>query len=288
MSQEIYKESIKSLSDLGFTELEAAIYSYLVENSPATPYRVARKIGKPIANTYKAVESLYQKGAVLIDKTNSRSCQAVPPSELLGRLKQSFLDRYEVAADALSHLKPSGNDEKIFSLATSAQTFDRCQKLIDQAESIILVDAFPGMVEILKPWLEKAAERQVTVVLQVYEPTNLKGVEIVNYQAAELSLGRWQGQWLIVVVDGAEYLFAYMSEGGTTVHNAIWCGSAFLALPQHSNLALSFRASIMEELFKKNAPRDEIQRMLKRTKQWLTMGKRGYSKLTGSLGETDI
>jgi len=60
-------------------------------------------------------------------------------------------------------------------------------------------------------------------------------------------LERWGGNWLIVVVDGAEYLFAYLSDDGRGVHNAIWCGSAFLALPQHSNLAMSLRASVSLE-----------------------------------------
>lgn len=285
MGQEKYKESISSLKELGFTELEATIYSYLVENSPATPYRVAQKIGKPVANTYKAVEALYQKGAILIDQTNNRLCQAVSPDELLGKLKHSFLDRHQNAIEALSELKPSGDREKIFSLATPQQVFDRCRSLVEQAEAIILVDAFPGVIKTLQPWLEAAAERQITVVLQVYEPIEMKGVETVVFQSAELMLQRWQGQWLILVVDGAEYLFAFLSDEGASVHNAIWCGSAFLALPQHSNLALAFRASIIEELIKKEVPYDKILEELKRTEEWQMMGRRGYSKLTEDFGE---
>src|SRR4028118_1654229 len=107
MNQEVIEQSIRSLSELGFTELEAMVYAYLVENSPATPYRVAQEIGKPVANTYKAVKSLSQKGALLIDETKNRQCQAVPPDELLGKIKQSFLNHHQNAADILSQLKPS-------------------------------------------------------------------------------------------------------------------------------------------------------------------------------------
>ena len=218
MQQEITKQSIRSLSELGFTELEAAVYAYLVENSPATPYRVAQEIGKPVANTYKAVKSLSQKGAVLIDETKNRQCQAISPDELLGKIKQSFLDRHQVAIDALSQLKPSGDHEKIFTLETAEQVFDRCRKLIEQSESIVLVDAFPQTIETLKPWLEEAAvSRKITVVAQVYTPTKIKGAEIVNFQASELMLGRWAGQWLILVVDGAEYVFAYLNADGVSV-----------------------------------------------------------------------
>ncbi|HTK27773.1 MAG TPA: helix-turn-helix domain-containing protein [Pyrinomonadaceae bacterium] len=279
MSQDFYRESIDSLSTLGFTDLEGAVYAYLVENSPATPYRVAQGIGRPVANTYKAVEALHKKGAVLIDETGNRMCQAVPPPELLSGLQRSFSDRYEQAARALSRLKPSAETERIFSLTSTEQVFDRCEQLIEQAESVVLVDAFPGIVDIIGPWLKAAAKRDVTVVLQTYKPTDIDGVEVIPYQAAELSLRRWPGQWMIVVVDGAEYLFAYMSGDAKVVYQAIWCGSAFLALPQHSNLAIAFRAAILEQFVREEAENSEMLVALKRTEQWLVLGTRGYNEL---------
>jgi len=287
MSQNDLKSSIRGLTDLGFTDLEAAVYSYLVENSPATAYRVAQEIGKPVANTYKAVKALHQKGAVLIDETQNRLCQAVAPDEVMDALRTVFLDRHRKTTDALARLKPSGDYEKIFSLTTPEQVFDRCRRSIEQAVSIILVDAYPGVIKTIKPWLEEAGSRGVTVVLQAYKPVSIWGVEVIEYQNSAEMLERWRGDWLIVVVDGAEYLFAFIGEDGRTVHNAIWCGSAFMALPQHSNLALSFRASILEDLLKRDASRKKIEKELKRVAKWETMGRRGYEKLAGTVINSD-
>ena len=278
------REIVRSLSELGFTELEAAVYSYLVENSPATAYRVAQGIGKPVANTYKAVQALFQKGAVMIDETQNRLCQAVAPSEMMEKLKDSYLDKHRKTSAALSKLKPSADTEKIFSLADPAQVFDRCRRAIGEAEKIILVDAYPGVIKVLKPWLEEAGARGVTVVVQAYKPVNIRGVEVIEYHNSGEMLGRWPGDWLIVVIDGAEYLFAFIGEDGGTVHNAIWCESAFMALPQHSNLALSFRASILDELIKKGASRKKIEKEMKRAAKWEMMGSRGYEKLSATLG----
>jgi HTH-type transcriptional regulator, sugar sensing transcriptional regulator len=287
INQNLHTESVKALGELGFTELEAAVYSYLVENSPATAYRVAQEIGKPVANTYKAVKALHQKGAVLIDETRERLCQAVTPAEVLEKLKDSFLERHRRTSDALARLKPSGDFEKIFSLATPEQVFDRCRRSIEQAETIVLVDAYPGVIKTIRPWLEEAGARGVTVVLQAYKPVQIRGVEVVEFQNAADMLGRWRGDWLVVVVDGAEYLFAFIGEDGRTVHNAIWCGSAFMALPQHSNLALSFRASILEDLLRKEASRKKIDKELKRVAKWETMGVRGYEKLAKDIGNNE-
>jgi sugar-specific transcriptional regulator TrmB len=288
MSQDIYQKSIDSLSALGFTDLEAAVYAYLVENSPATPYRVAQGIGRPVANTYKAVEALHKKGAVLIDETANRICQAVPPADLLSDLERSFANRHNQAARALSQLKPAVETDRIYALNSAEQIFDRCKRLIDHAESVVLVDAFPGIVDIIRPWLEAAASRNVTTVLQTYKPTDIAGVEVIPYQAAELSLRRWPGQWMIVVVDGAEYLFAYMNEEATVAQQAIWCGSAFLALPQHSNLAIAFRAAILEQLVREGAPNEEMLAALKRTERWLILGTRGYNELAARFSYAPI
>ena len=59
-------DGTQSLMALGFTGLEAEIYAFLLGQSSVTGYRVAQALGKPAANTYKAIESLERKEAVLI------------------------------------------------------------------------------------------------------------------------------------------------------------------------------------------------------------------------------
>ena len=67
----------KSLESLGLTQIEALAYAYLVANPSSTGYRVARGIGKPTANVYRALESLGRKGAVLQDRALTPSFRAL-------------------------------------------------------------------------------------------------------------------------------------------------------------------------------------------------------------------
>jgi sugar-specific transcriptional regulator TrmB len=96
--QNAITESVGILTTLGFNELEAIAYAFLVENSPVTAYRVAQGIGKPVANTYKAVESLREKGAVLVDETGNKLCRAVPPAELLRKMERRFRSQQSKAS----------------------------------------------------------------------------------------------------------------------------------------------------------------------------------------------
>lgn len=58
-------DAIQGLTGLGFTQADAEVYVALLRESPATGYRIATVLGKATANTYKALRSLTDKGAVL-------------------------------------------------------------------------------------------------------------------------------------------------------------------------------------------------------------------------------
>jgi hypothetical protein len=51
-------KSVQALQDPGFTGLEAQVYVFLLRHAPATGYRISHAIGKPTANTYKALAEL--------------------------------------------------------------------------------------------------------------------------------------------------------------------------------------------------------------------------------------
>lgn len=282
------EQSVRRLTELGFTELEASVYTYLVQHSPATAYRVAQGIGKAVANTYKAVESLHQKGAVLVDETGeNRLCRAVPPAELLGRLRKTFERQQDAAARALARLQPAGGDDGIFALTSPGQIYERCARMLGQAEDVVLLDAFPGLVDRLRPDLETCVAREISVVVQAYTPTELAGAEVIVPRDAEGILRRWPGQWLCLVVDGAEHLFAYLDREARVVHQAIWSASAFLSWLHHSYLVGSMRDQLLEHLFESATDVGTIKATLARTDQWAAPEARGYQELRARFGESD-
>ena len=78
---------VAALLDLGFTKTEARVFCELTRLGPSTGYRLAKAVGKATANTYAALETLAQKGAVLIDEGESRAWRAVPAAELIAALE---------------------------------------------------------------------------------------------------------------------------------------------------------------------------------------------------------
>src|SRR2546423_12321018 len=122
---------IQVLQDLGFTALEAEVYIFLLKESPATGYRIAQGIGKPAANTYKAIETLQLKGAVIVDDGESRRCQAVPANELLSQLERNFSKRRSEAAKALASVGGASDDLGVYQLRSREQVVERFRSMLN-------------------------------------------------------------------------------------------------------------------------------------------------------------
>ena len=155
------EDYILPLRALGFTEIEALVYGFLVENSPSTGYRISHAIGKQPPNTYKAIATLGDKGAIVVEVGESRQCRAVPPTELLANLEGQFAQNRRLAGQALESLSQCSQDDRIYHLKTVDQVIQRARAMLERAEEIILCDLFPGPLTLLSEALAAAAKRGV-------------------------------------------------------------------------------------------------------------------------------
>ena len=254
-----------TLLPLGFTDLEAAAYVFLLQSGPATGYRVSQGIAKPIANTYKALATLQGKGAARLEEAGSRF-RAVPPRELLDRIQHDFGGRRKRAADALASLaRPeTRDDELVYRLATPAQVYERCSAILRKAKRLVLVDAFPLPLAELRDEIAACAKRGVCVAVQAYEPAEIARAEVaLNFQA-EAVRRRWKAQWVNLVADSAEYVVALLSADAGAVRHATWSTNAFLAHTFLSGLAAEIFASELHAAVARNAGRAELQRIAAR------------------------
>lgn len=219
----------QALVALGLTALEAEAYAHLLQDSPATGYRVAQALGKPAANTYKALESLARKGAVLVDDGANRLCRAVPPDEWLGQLDRQFQTNKKQAAAALAGLSTTAYDDRIYQLTSRTQVLGRCRAMLERCEHVAVLDLFPTLVIALRDDMESTAARGVEILVKTYESVKLRDVRVVLRPRGHEITTAMPGEMISLNIDGAEHLLAVMPGDGDTVHQAIWTGSAVLS-----------------------------------------------------------
>lgn len=278
------EESVRALVELGFTGLEAEVYTTLARHPPTTGYRVAQLLGKPAANVYKAIESLQAKGAVIVDEGANRVCHAVPAAEMLGLLERGFRGSRERAAAALAEMRGTGGDDRVYQLRSREQVLERCRRMLARAEQVALLDAFPLPLEEVRAEVEAAAARGVSVAVKAYEPVTLKGAEVFVHPEGRAVIARWPGQWANVVVDGREHLLALLTRDGQAVHQAVWSESPYLSWVYHSAVAGELILAGLEKRIAEGATASELRASRRRYRRIIAPDAPGFQILVGRFG----
>jgi hypothetical protein len=219
--------------------MEALAYAYLVANPSSTGYRVARGIGKPTANVYRALESLGRKGAVLQDRTATPSFRALSPDDLLARLEEQFMRRKTSAAQSLAALRPDDGDERVYSLKTPEQVMSRTRIVLASARRVTLVDAGTHFLAMLTTEIHDARSRGVRVLIRSRAERQRDDGAAMDHRDTLADSPPPPGAHpsLRIASDAREVLMAWWSQESDRVLEATWTRSPFLARAAHEALA---------------------------------------------------
>jgi sugar-specific transcriptional regulator TrmB len=195
----------EALVGFGFTALESEIYAFLLQEHPATGYRVAQAIGKPAANVYKGLEALERKAAVLVDGTNSKEYRPVAPDRLFSRLEKEFLVNKSSATKILSSLGKPSSSGKMFTISSHDQAVSQARMLLASTKDGALFVgsedfAFALKGDLKDAWvmtsIEIPAEHLIPVPEEMFEvPTVQIVVDSKSAMFASGTDANFQGFW---------------------------------------------------------------------------------------------
>lgn len=281
------KTGTQALVHLGLTQLEAEVYTYLLAWSPATGYRVAAGIGKPAANTYKAIESLAAKGAIVVDDGQSRLCRAVSPAELLGRFERDFARHRDRALQSLADVSSLRTDDRVYQLRSPEQVIERCRHMLASAQQVVLADLFPAALREVQGDLQAASARGVSISVKGYEPVKLSGVDVSVDPRGKETMSRWPGCWLNLVTDGAEHVLAFFSSDLSQVHQAVWSGSAYLSWVYHSAFNAEYALAAVAQMLSSGRSGEEVLQWLEKHRRTSGHDAPGYKALQDRFGRSE-
>lgn len=264
------------LVQLGLTQLEAEIYAFLLEHSPATGYGVAKGISKPTANTYKALESLHRKGAIIIDDSDTRLCRAIPTEELLDLFQRQFETARGQAQSEFRKLKAVPGDRRVYQLKTPDQVFQRFRRMLSRCRRVAVLDLFPVAVEQLEDEMARLAKRGAKVTLKAYRPCKISGVEIILASEGEQTVQNWPGLWVNGVCDAEEYLLAFLSRDGRQVYQAVWSNNQYLSWIYYGGFVNELMADELRNGFDRGLDREALKRIIKKYDRRLRLEAAGY------------
>ena len=237
--------------EMELSNLEASIYIWLLENRRSTGYKVAMKIGKPVANTYKALKSLEQKGAVVSDNTSGTVYyDSVPVDHFLNRKEEEFKLRKKRIIEESSRLDIQKSKNGIYELKSSSLVFEKAREMIKSAEHSLLIDSFPFPLATLKEVIRKKGSSNIDIFLKHYADEQLEGIRQISKTNSDIVLDELQGQWLIIVKDAVETLIAFFDRDGEEMLHSVWIQDSFLSLIQFSGSLLECTLSeILDKVY---------------------------------------
>lgn len=224
------------LQHLGFTALETDIYLALLRHGEMTGYAVAKEVGKVVANVYKALASLHQKGAVLQVQQDQKRYAAVPWRQLLDHEQQKFSRVLTELATELEALPVADEQEGVYQLKNPDQLFYDSHQLCREAQALLLADIQPAALPLLAPELIAAAARGVEVRVKIYEPADLPGVQLTLRANGKEVYGKTADVSFKLVADGNHFVIALLSADLSEVIQAFKSRSALLNMSMFCGL----------------------------------------------------
>ncbi len=96
---------IEKVKQLGLNSYEAKIWTALLMKGVATSAELAEMTGVPRSRTYDVLESLEQKGFVVMKLGKPIKYLAIPPREVIERVKQRLLEEARAREELLEEFK---------------------------------------------------------------------------------------------------------------------------------------------------------------------------------------
>jgi biotin operon repressor len=224
------------LMDVGLSELEARIYIVLLGESGLSGYRIAKNLGKTIPNVYRAIHSLRNKGAIVLDGSSGTELySALPLGSFLHQQRTGLESRIRAVEESFSGMQEPPEEEGIFRLENLQQVIMRCSDMLESATDLAVVAADPLPLGMIQSDLESAAGRGIRILVRSYFPVTIEGCEVYTW-IRRADRKSWPGQWLSIVADGSRLLTAFVL-GGERVANALWTNNRYLSLLLHHGMS---------------------------------------------------
>jgi sugar-specific transcriptional regulator TrmB len=162
------EEFLHDFKRLGFSEYEARVYMQLLRSSPATAYEAAKACGVPRPNTYNALETLTQRGAVMPISENPVRYVATSPARHFEAISRQTNAVCESLAQRLKEIETPGDDPYVWNIRGADLVREKIDALIASSESSIRIKAADSIVRLHSDVLKRAAKRGVDILIVLF------------------------------------------------------------------------------------------------------------------------
>ena len=201
-------ELIDELSEIGLTEYEAKVYLALLQEHPASGYRISQGSGVPRSMVYQALGRLEAKGIVM--KTAGERAtlyRPLPPEVLLEGVEQDHQERMQSLSQGLEQLYAARDEDRLWNIAGHSSVLAYAREMIRSAEEEVMLVLADRELEALGTDIIDAHGRGISISTLLTGISEFPYGEVARHPPLESELQEITGN-LVVVVDRRETLIA--------------------------------------------------------------------------------
>ncbi|HLC97017.1 MAG TPA: helix-turn-helix domain-containing protein [Candidatus Nanoarchaeia archaeon] len=244
----VQKEFLTKLREFGLNSYESKLWSALLSRGSSTAGELSDISNVPRSRSYDVLESLERKGFILMKPGKPIRYVAVPPEEVIDRIKKKISQTTSKQMDMLSKLnstKVIGELNSLYdqgldliepvdmtgSIKGRENLYNHMETMIKKAtKQVIIATSSEGLVRkvaALKETLEAAKQRGVQI--RLVAPQNSKTKESIKPISKIVEIKDIDVKTRLCVVDGKEILF--MLSDDQEVHPSydvgVWVNTPF-------------------------------------------------------------
>ena len=246
----VQKDFLNKLKDFGLNTYESKLWTALLSRGVSTAGELSDIANVPRSRSYDVLESLEKKGFAITKLGKPIKYIAVPPEEVLERVKKNMKDAATEKVKRLDDLKGTEVVNELQALHSQGielvepadlsgslkgrhNLYNHLELTIRNAEhSVIVMTTSQGLVrkiEGLKPTFEKIKKRGVKIRIAAPLTKDCKAAVKDMASVAEIKHTNSKGRFIIV--DDQEIIFMVMddSEVHPTYDVGIWVNTPFFA-----------------------------------------------------------
>ncbi len=247
----VQKDFLNKLKDFGLNTYESKLWTALLSRGISTAGELSDIANVPRSRSYDVLESLEKKGFIIMKLGKPIKYVAVPPEEVLERVKKKIAQEAERQSNILEQLKSSEILSELSMLHSQGielveptdlsgalkgrgNLYGHFESMIKSAEhSVDIMTTSEGLIrkaESMKSALQKAKQKNVKV--RIAAPLN-KQTEKAAKELKDLAEIRNAGdiKARFCLVDGKQLLFMLLDDAEVhpTYDSGIWVNTPFFA-----------------------------------------------------------
>ncbi len=217
MIEDVEEMIVSRLRDVGFSLYEARVYLALLREGAQNGNEVAKHASVPSSKVYAALDKLAAAGFVHSSRRGtSTRWAALPPDELVERLRKHYNDPLDFLVEELPKVQASEPSEPFLTISGVAAMRDAAVGLISAAQEELHISCWEADLDALRQALADADARGVRVFGMLYGALEPPPGSWLHHHYEDIVADRVAGRLLALVVDDREALIARLPDDGET------------------------------------------------------------------------